>query len=792
MFFTNLRIAFRHLRNNKFFTALNIAGLGLGMAVAISIGLWLWDEMSYNQYHDNYERICNVMQNNTFDGVVETWWSQPKQTAPALRDNYGSHFEHVVRSSWSGTNTLRTGDDILNFTGVFAEPGLPHMLSLRMLDGTRAGLEDPYSILVSEQTAVAIFGTTDVVDEVVNLNEEYEVKIAGVFEKPPANSSFSGLELLGTWELYEKGLPEWVGWGNSWFRTLAQVKEGADLAEVSNLIKDLKMDNAAEDEGLRFDPQLFLHPMSDWRFYSEFENGISVGGRITYFRAFAIIGLIVLLLACINFMNLSTARSEKRAREVGIRKTMGSRRGQLVSQFYSESLLLSFAGAAIALLLVVALLPFFNEVADKELALPWSAPQFWLALGGFCLLTGGLAGSYPALYLSSFAPVNALKGVLSKNMFNNRPREVLVVLQFTISLILIIGTIVVFQQTEFAKDRPIGYTTDGVIGLPLRGPQIDEKFSSFREELLATGMVQEASKSETSIAATYVTNSGFNWEGKPDDFQDEFVTMRVGHEFGNVIGWNIKEGRDFSREFAQDTLAFVINEAAVAYLGFDDPIGQQIDWGDGEIYTIIGVVEDLVTQSPYTPVKQMMFFIDESRAQYSLIKLKPGVSTNEALAAVEGVYTKFDPVNTFDYSFIDQQHSDKFEDENRLGKLAGFFTLLAIFISCLGLFGMAAYVSERRSREIGIRKVLGATIYSIVNLISTDFLKLVAIALVFATPVAYWVMQGWLQDYAYRIEIRWWVFALAGGLALGIALFTVGLQSLKAALRNPVEAIRND
>ena len=793
MFFTNLRIAFRHLRNNKFFTALNIAGLALGMAVAISISLWLWDELSYNQYHDNCDRIVNVMQNNTFDGVVETWWSQPKQTAPALRDNYGSHFEHVVRSSWFGTNTLKTGDNLLNFRGVFAEPALAHMLSLRMLAGTRAGLEDPYSILVSDQTAIAIFGTTEAVDEVLTLNEEHEVKVAGVYEQPPANSAFSGMALLGTWELYEKGLPEWVGWGNSWFRTLAQLKEGADLATVSTLIKDLKMDNAAEDEGLRFNPQLWLHPMQNWRLYSDFEGGVSAGGRITYVRAFSIIGLIVLLLACINFMNLSTARSEKRAREVGIRKTMGSRRGQLVSQFYSESMLLSFASGVLALGLVVALLPFFNEVADKEMALPWSEPMLWLGLGGFCLLTGGLAGSYPALYLSSFAPVNALKGVLAKRITNNRPREVLVVLQFTISLVLIIGTIVVYEQTEYAKDRPIGYNMDGVISLPLRGQQLEEKFASFREELLQTGLVQEASKAEESITQTYITNSGLDWEGKPDDFQDEFVTLRVGHEFGDVIGWNIIEGRDFSREFSTDTLAFVINEAAVDYFGFEDPIGQKVDWGDNEIYTIIGVVEDLITQSPYGSVKQMLFFIDESsRASWSLIKLMPGANTTEALAAVERVYTKFDPVNTFDYSFIDQQHAEKFADENRLGKLAGFFTLLAIFISCLGLFGMAAYVSERRSREIGIRKVLGATVYSIVNLISTDFLKLVLIALVVATPVAYLVMQGWLEDYVYRIQIHWWIFALAGGLALGIAFFTVGLQSLRAALMNPVEAIRND
>ena len=792
MLSTNIRIAFRHLRNNKFFTALNILGLALGLAVAMIIGLWLRDELSHNKYYTNYDRIVNVMQNNTFDGVVETWWSQPKQTAPALRDNYGSHFEHVVLSSWNNTHTLKEGENLINFSGVFAEAALPHMLELKMLAGTRSGLDDPYSILISERTAETLFGTIDATDEVLTLNEETEVKIAGVYEHPPENAAYYGTEFFGSWELYKQDLPEWLSWGNSWFRVVAQLKEGEDVAEVSNLIKDVKKDLMAEDEGLRFNPQIFLHPMTDWRLYSDFENGISAGGRITYVRSFAIIGLVVLLLACINFMNLSTARSEKRAREVGIRKTMGSRRGQLISQFYSESLLLTVAGAGIAIALVWALLPAFNEISDKEVVMPFDNVMFWLTLGGFCLLTGLLAGSYPALYLSSFRPVSALKGGRKVGAIKNRPRQALVVVQFAVSIVLIIATMVVFQQTQFAKDRPIGFNREGVIGLPLRSPQISDRFTSFREELLATGMVEEAAKAEASITSTYITNSGFDWEGKPDEFQDEFVTLRVTEEFGEVIGWNIIQGRDFSREFATDSLAFVINEAAVDYFGFDDPIGQQIDWGDNEIYTIIGVVQDMVTQSPYTPVKQTMFFIDPDRSHHSLIKLKGGANTSAALAAVEGVYSKFDPVNTFDYQFVDQQHAQKFEEEDQLGKLGGFFTLLAIFISCLGLFGMAAYVAEQRSREIGIRKVLGATISSIVGLISSDFIKLVLISMLLACPVAYLIMQGWLENFAYRIDLAWWTFVVAGGLALSIAFVTVGLQSLKAAIANPVEALKNE
>ncbi|WP_020535153.1 ABC transporter permease [Lewinella cohaerens] len=792
MFHTYFKIAYRHLRNNKFFTLLNVMGLGVGMAVAIIIGIWIWEEVSFDKYHDKYERIACVMQNHTFEGVVETWWSQPKQSAAVLRDDYGSHFEAVVMTSFNNVNTLRKGENLLNKNGIFSEPGGPELLGLNVIHGTRSVLDNPDAILVSETTARNFFGVENAVGEVLNLNEENQVTIAGVYEDLPKNSSYADMDFMGSWLLYEQGLPEWVSWGNSWFQTLVEVKEGKTFAEVSTAIEKLKQERMSEAEGLRFKPELFLHPMSQWRLHSEFENGVSAGGRITYVRSFALIGFIVLLLACINFMNLSTARSEQRAREVGIRKTMGSRRGQLIGQFYSESLLLAFGGGLVGLVLVTVLLPFFSQLADKEMIVQWNSPFFWLLCAGFCVLTGLLAGSYPALYLSSFAPVNAMKGVMKKGAVNNRPREVLVVLQFTVSVVLIVGTIVVFQQINFAKNRPIGFSNEGLIGLNLRSPELDKRFDTFREDLLSTGFIEEVAKSEAPLTSTYVTNSGLSWPGKAEGFQDEFVTLRVSHEFGETMGWNIVEGRDFSREFATDSMGFVINKAAQEYMGLTDPIGQKIKWGEDETYTIVGVVEDMITQSPYTPVKQTIFFIDYERSQYATLKMKPTAGTEETLAAVEKIYTKYDPVNVFDYRFLDEMHEQKFGEEQRIGRLAGFFTILAIFISCLGLFGMAAYVAERRSREIGIRKVLGATIYSIVQLISAHFLKLVIVALVIATPIAYWLMQNWLEDYVYRIELSWWMFALAGGLATGIALLTVGLQSLRAAVANPLDAIRKD
>ncbi|MEM1217230.1 MAG: ABC transporter permease, partial [Bacteroidota bacterium] len=528
-----------------------------GLTVALLIGLWVHDELSYNGYNTKRDRVAVVMQNNTFDGVVETWWSQAKDLAPALRTAYGNRFEHVVLSSFRQDNVLSKGDKVLNRQGQFAEPGMADILALQMIDGSWAALDNPNTILIAASTAQAFFGTTAVTGESLTLNQKTEMTIGGVYADFPANDSNAALAFLGTWDHYATDLPAWLGWGNSWFQVFVELRPGEDIAQVSTLIKDLKYDNVAEGEGKRFQPQLWLHPMSRWRLYSDFENGISVGGRITSVRSFGIIGLAVLLLACINFMNLSTARSERRALEVGIRKTMGSRRSQLTGQFFSESILLDWFGGVIALGLTSALLPIFNQVAEKSIQLPVFSPAFWLLGLGICFGTGLLAGSYPALYLSSFSPLQSMRGGnASGGKVSNRLRQGLVVLQFTISVVLLVSVIVVNQQIQFAKARPSGFEESGLVGLQLRGEQIDRQFAAFRADLLQTGQIAAVSKSSGPITYTPVTNSGFDWDGKPVDFQDEFTTVRVDHDFGKTIGWQLKAGRDFSREHPADTLAF--------------------------------------------------------------------------------------------------------------------------------------------------------------------------------------------------------------------------------------------
>ena len=787
----NFLISWRHLTKNKGYSLLNIGGLAMGMAVAMLIGLWIRDELAFDTNHQNHDRIAAVLQNQDFNGEIQTWWGQAKQLAPELRESYGSNFKYVTIANWMGGHTLSHEDKTLTRSGIFMEPDAPHMLTLNMISGSRSGLVDPYSILLSASTAKAFFAGEDPVHKIIRLNDKSEVKVTGVYEDLPSNSSFADMHFMAPWALYEKDLPEWLGWGNSWFQTFVQIADHADMAQVSTLIKDVKLEKGGEGNA-KFKPQLFLHPMSKWHLYSTFKQGINVGGRVQYLWLFGIIGGFVLLLACINFMNLSTARSEKRAREVGVRKAIGSSRGQLINQFFGESLLITVFAFGLAVIGVWLMLPFFNEVAGKEITLLWFNPLFWLSGIGFALFTGILAGSYPALYLSSFQAVKVLKGTFRVSRLAAIPRKALVVVQFTVSVSMMIGTIIVFQQIQFAKNRPVGYDYNNLVTVPIKNDEIHQHFEAFRNELMQTGAVAEVAKSESPIVNTWITNSGLDWKGKDPDMQDEFVTVRVSHEFGKTVGWEIKEGRDFSRGFATDSFGFVINEAAAAYMGLENPVGETMKWGNNGIYTIIGVVKNMITQSPYADIRQMIFFLDYKRSNFTTIKINPGVGTGEAMAKIETIFKKYDPVNPFEYQFMDHQYAQKFGEEERIGKLAGFFAILAILISCLGMFGMASFVAEQRTKEIGIRKVLGASVANLWRLLSKDFVILVLIACLIAIPIAWYFLHGWLQNYTYRTEISGWVFAAAGLGALLLTLLTVSFQAIKAAAANPVDSLRSE
>jgi ABC-type antimicrobial peptide transport system permease subunit len=795
MFKNYLKIAFRNLLKHKGYSIINITGLSAGMAIAMLIGLWIWDELTFDRYNKHYDRIAQVMQNQTISGGIGTWAAMPYPTGDAIRSSYGDYFSRVIMSSWTQTRLLAAGDKRFVKNGNFMEPEGPEMLDLRMISGSIAGLKDPHSILLSASLAKSLFGDADPLDKIVRIDNKQDLKVSGVYKDLPHNSSFANVTFIAPWQLMVD-IDPWIRkttkeWGNNSFQVFVQIADHTDMEQVSAKVRDLKRAYVSEKEYRSAKPALFLHPMRRWHLYETFENGVNTGGRIQFVWLFGIAGVFVLLLACINFMNLSTARSEKRAKEVGIRKAVGSQRGQLITQFFSESLLVVALALLVSLLLVQLLLPAFNHMADKQVSIPWSNPFYWSGTLGFCLITGLIAGSYPALYLSAFRPVKVLKGTFRAGRLAAMPRKVLVVLQFTVSVILIIGTLVVFRQVQHAKDRPMGYNNDGLVMMEMLTSDLYDHFAAVRQELKASGAVTEAALASGPITETWNTEGNFDWKDKDPLQYVDFPTTGVSPEYGKTVGWQFKEGRDFQRGFASDSAAFVINETAARFMGFKNPVGEVIRWGRRH-YTVIGVIKDMITESPYQKVRPSIFTLAKKPDGEVIMKLNPAASTRSSLDKIGEIFKKYAPAEAFNYQFADAEYARKFDAETRIGKLAACFAILAIFISCLGLFGMAAFMAEQRTKEIGVRKVLGASVLHIWQLLSKEFVILVTISFIIAAPLAYLFMQNWLQRYEYRSNIPWWIFTLTGAAALLITLITVSGQSIKAALMNPVKSLRSE
>ena len=792
MFKNFFKTAFRNLVKNKGLSFINIAGLSVGMAVAMLIGLWAWDEMSFDKYHQNYNSIAQVMQSQLIDDEMGTQTTLPMPIGNVLRTTYGSYFKMVVMSSNNESHILSAGEKKFTETGNYMEPAAPDLFTLKMLDGSRQGLKDPTSILICQSVATALFGNTDAVGKILRFDDKTNLKVTGVYEDLPLNTTLHNILFIAPWQQQDR-IPQNIdNWGNNNWQAYVQLADNVNLNVVSAKIKNAKMNNAKNGDQ-RFKPVIFLQPMSKWHLYSEFKNGINTGGRIQYLRLFVIAGIFVLLLACINFMNLSTARSEKRAKEVGIRKAIGGLRAQLILQFFSESLLTAAISFVLSLLVVLLMLPFFNSVAGKDISILWGNPVFWLLGIGFTIITGLVAGSYPALYLSSFRPVKVLKGSFRAGRLAAVPRKVLVVLQFTVSVMLIVGTIVVFRQIQFGKNRPVGYSRDNLLSVEVITPDVHDHIDAFRNDLLKTGVVENMAAASAPVTEVRNSQSNFDWEGRDKSSANNgFATTGVSKEFGKTIGWQFVQGRDYrSGPEGADAQCFVVNESAVKLLGFKQPLGKIIHWY-GYNFTIIGIVKDMVMASPFDPIQPMIFYMAPWRINVYNIKLNPHASVGTAIPKIEAIFKKYSPTQPFEYKFADDEYTRKFAVEERVGKLATFFAVLAIFISCLGLFGMASFMAEQRTKEIGVRKVLGASVFNLWVLLSKDFVALVVISLLIATPVAYYYMHTWLLHYEYRIGIGWWVFAVTGIGALLITMLTVSYQSIKAALMNPVKSLRSE
>jgi len=790
------RFAFRNLIRNKMHSCINIIGLSVGMAVALLIGLWIRDEYSYDRTNPNYDRIAQVMQNGHLDGSIYTVRAMPIPLANELRTTYGAAFKHVAISYWLRDHILSVGDKKLTEKGRFIEEAGPEIMALKMLTGSRAGLREPGSILLAASVARSIFGNADPVGKVVKIDNRMSVTVAGVYEDLPHNSQFYDTQFIAPWALLlanDQGLKDDLTvWDWDATEIFVQLADGVDMSKASAVIKKSTFNHLKGPLQRAYKPDVFLQPMSRLHLYSSFKNGINVGGAIQFVWLFGVIGLLVLLLACINFMNLSTARSEKRAKEIGVRKAIGSLKQQLIVQFFCESLLAAGVAFLISLLLVYLSLPFFNELAGKAISQPWEQPWFWGTALGFCLFTGLVAGTYPAFYLSSFRPVKALKGSFKAGRYAAVPRKVLVVLQCSVAILLIIGSLIVYRQIEYARDRPVGYDREGLISLQMMTPDLWNRREVVRNELLRTGVVAEMTTASSPATGVWASFAGYDWPGKDPNIQGEFGAISVAPEYGKTVGWQFVAGRDFSREYATDSSGLVLNEAAVKFMGLQKPIGEKITW-NGQPLHVIGVVKNMVMDSPYDPPRQTIYALSkENDANFLLIRIKPTVGVGEALPQIQAVFQRTVPSAPFDYKFVDQEYAKKFSGEERIGKLTGLFSLLAIFISCLGIFGMASFMAEQRVKEIGVRKVLGASVLSLWHLLSGNFVRLVVISSLIAMPIAYYIMFHWLQNYQYRTTLAWWIFAAAGFGAILITLLTVSYQAIKAALMNPVKSLRAD
>lgn len=807
MYKSYVKVGWRNMLRNRGYSIINISGLAVGMAAAILNGLWIWHEVSYDTYFDNYDRIALVAEEGN-DPRRGTWLSST-MTYPlstALKTNYSQHFKRIARSTWSTDNIIISGETKLSAKGMYVEPDFPEMFSFHMISGTRTSLGEPHTIMISVALAHRLFGDDDPMNKIVSLsiNTKVDVRVGGVYEDFPDNTKLDGVQFFGAWSLYETD-NTWIGaraltdWRNHFFKLYVELPEENSFEGTAVLVKNALQFAPEDQKDAELQGRhLQLYPMSRWHLHPEFVRGGQMS-PIFLLKLVGTVGIFILLLACINFVNLSTARAERRAKEIGIRKTIGSVRLQLIQQFFSESIMIVFIAFVAALLLTYACLPGFNIIASKQIVMPWMNLRFWLASISFVLLTGLLAGTWPALHLSSFNPVKALKGVWNGGRFQATPRKILVVFQFSISVVLIIGTIIVYRQIRHVKDRPVGYDREGLIVVRKKNAEFDGKYHILRNELKNSGAVLEVSESMGSMAEIASGNDGWNWKGRDPNFNKSFATLAVSHLHGKTVGWQFVQGRDFDVENAGDSSGLVINESALQVMQLVNPIGESVTWTwwmDNRMmdYKIIGVVKDMVMDSPYAPALPTVFYLKGFNGMPTVINIRvnPAVSMSEALPKIEEVFNKVIPTVPFEYRFADEEYAAKFGKEERIGILAGIFSFIAVSISCLGLLGLSAFVAEQRTKEIGIRKVLGATVADVWQMLSRDFVLLVLVSCVVAAPLAYYLLLSWLQNFSYRMEISLWIFVATGIGAVVLTLGMVSFQAIKTAMMNPVKSLRSE
>ncbi|MGB3466076.1 MAG: ABC transporter permease [Cyclobacteriaceae bacterium] len=781
----NLKIAFRNLSKQKSIAIINIGGLVLGLLVTLMIGLWVENELSWDKDNENYDRVVRVMQKRVFDEDPRVIRALPASLSAELSEKYADVFDQVVLSSFYWEALITNEDDAINVTGAVTQAGAPHVMSLRMISGSRDGLNEEASILLSESSARALFGEGDPMNQTVRLNDR-NVIIHGVYEDFPGTSSFRRVDFIANTENHAQ-----TNWSSNTHQIFATISANASLEDINEKIKHIVNDHLPENRQ-NAKNEVFLHPMKDWHLRSSWKNGVQSGGNIIYVQWFGLIGLLVLFLACINFMNLSTAQSVRRAKEVGIRKSIGSVRHQLVIQFMTESILLVFISFLIVTGFSYLLIPYFNHLVNKEISIPLDTWRYWSYGLALVFGVGILAGSYPSLYLSSFRPIQVLKGTYQNHLSAVFFRKGMVVFQFTISIALIIGTMVIAQQIDHAVNRPLGYDNEGTITVAMSSSDHHDKSEVIENELIRSGAIAHYAESFNPLTEVWMMNHDFEWAGKDPAFTPMINTLYVSPNFGNTIKWEIMEGRDFNQALATDSSALIINETAARTLGIADPVGLALDWQENS-YKVIGVVKDLLNDSPFKETGPTFYFYGgESRLNYSLIRLNDQLATTEAIDKVAEVYEKLIPNVPFEFEFVSEAYQQNFQTIQKISSLSSIFSSFAIIISCLGLFGLASFMVEQRTKEIGVRKVLGASVLQLWRLISQEFIVLVSISGAIAIPVALWTLRGWLESYEYRIDLQWWVFVTACMGAVVLTIATTSLKSLAVIRLNPARTLKDE
>lgn len=787
-----IKIAWRNLLKNKAFSSINIIGLAIGMAGALLIALWLQNMLSMDRFHEKSDRLHIISNRDMSQGQLWAWVNTPKIMGPTLKKDFPDIEKFTRYDQFNNFLTTYNNTKIMSQVA-FVDPGFFDMFSFPLVKGSKNKLlQNANSVVLTQKFAKTIFGNTDPVGQTIKIDSVNLVTVDAVLQDLPNNSSMQ-FDYLLSWDYAKKIGYTDENWQNNSIETYVLLNEKTSLEAFNNKIRLVSQNhiNVGKNE-VKSTNEIFAFPYKDAYLYNKSINGKYTAGRIQLVHLFTWIGAFILFVACINFMNLSTARSERRAKEVGVRKVVGADRKSLVIQFLVESILISFGAMILAIICIILVLPAFNDLVEKNLHLSLLSGNTWFFLIIFSITTGILAGSYPAFFLSSFKPLKTLKGKLNSYKKGLNVRSILVILQFSIAIILTIATIIIFQQIQHTKDRDRGYTDNGLLVSSISG-ELDKNYLNLRNELLASNTVLSVSKNMSPVTDRYSNGMGFSWPGSNEsDKKVSFNRFSSDADAVKNLGFTLLSGRDIDvYKYKTDSNAMLLTETAVKTMRLRDPVGQVVH-GDGMDWTIVGVIKDFIVDSPFAETIPMVILGPNAWFTNIHYRLNPNNSTADNLKTIANIFKKFNPDYPFEYKFIDKNFEAKFKETQSIGTLSMLFAVLTIFISCLGLFALIAYMAETRMKEIAVRKVLGASIGQLTSLLSVDFIKLVLIAILIASPIAWWVMNNWLQDYNYRIEIQWQYFAIAGLMAVLISLATISFQTIKAALSNPVDSLRDE